>query len=513
MRYWDPAWQRLILVYLHRILQQGFDGVYLDRVDVFAFWADSLGMAEAARRMIRWIQILAESARTVHPGFWIVPQNGEDVLAYDTAGILRKIVSGKDLAVLRRLRVPRPGGMIKHGRSVNVRELFRRRYGAFWRLTLANGIAQIGDRMGHMALIALLGRTHPGSFGVFGGLGVMLALPIILLSPFVGSITDRTPRKELLLAADLLRVGILLGFAVLSREGAGLWGVYGLAFFWVGLTLLFNVAKGAYLPDLVPGSMLLPANSLNAVVVRLTTLVGAVGGGFLTDRIGPARSFLANSLTYLVSFFLIWTLPRDRMRRPSGAGPPALPLREARAFLARGGVAYAGAAGFFAASGLALSLLVPYVQQHLAGGTAGVGVAGGLLALGLGAGILGMGFLPETWLPQTVRFSLFLLSGAFGALPLAKNLTVLYAGSLTVGVGMAPLLVGVDTLLQHRFPREERGRAFALKEGMGGVLVILSSGLSGVLADRIGFAPVVTAAGMLFLLLALTPEQVERGKG
>ncbi len=94
VRYWDPAWQQLILAYLHRILQQGFDGVYLDRVDSYAFWADSLGTAEAAQRMIRWIQTLAESARAVHPGFWIIPQNGEEVLAYDTAGTLRQIVSG-----------------------------------------------------------------------------------------------------------------------------------------------------------------------------------------------------------------------------------------------------------------------------------------------------------------------------------------------------------------------------------------------------------------------------------
>jgi len=396
-----------------------------------------------------------------------------------------------------------------------MRELFSRRYLAFWGLTLANGISQIGDRVGHMALIALLAQAHPGSFGVFGGLGVILALPVIFLAPFVGTLTDRISRKGLLLAADLLRVGIFLAFAWLGWERISLWGVYALAFFWVGLTLLFNVAKGAYLPELVPEAVLLPANSLNAMGVRLSTLVGTVAGGFLADQIGSTRSFLTNSLTYLASFFLILPLPGDRLRRGSREipGRVSLPLQRIRQFLVRGGVAYAGAAGFFTASGLALSLLVPYIQQYLAGGTAGVGVAGGWLALGLGVGIFGMGVLPEAWLPKAVRCSLFLLGGTFLVLPLAHSLGVIYGGSLVVGAGIAPLLVGVDTMLQKRFSREERGQAFALKEGMGGVLVVLSSGLSGILADRIGFTPIATAAGLLFLLLALIPEQDERREG
>jgi cysteinyl-tRNA synthetase len=41
VRYWDPAWQSLILGkggYLEEILRQGFDGVYLDIIDAFEFF-------------------------------------------------------------------------------------------------------------------------------------------------------------------------------------------------------------------------------------------------------------------------------------------------------------------------------------------------------------------------------------------------------------------------------------------------------------------------------------------
>jgi cysteinyl-tRNA synthetase len=35
VRYWDPDWQGIVFAYLERILDAGFDGVYLDRVDAY----------------------------------------------------------------------------------------------------------------------------------------------------------------------------------------------------------------------------------------------------------------------------------------------------------------------------------------------------------------------------------------------------------------------------------------------------------------------------------------------
>ena len=42
VRYWDPEWQAIIYgnadAYLQKILDQGFDGVYLDIIDAFEYW-------------------------------------------------------------------------------------------------------------------------------------------------------------------------------------------------------------------------------------------------------------------------------------------------------------------------------------------------------------------------------------------------------------------------------------------------------------------------------------------
>lgn len=96
VRYWEPGWKRLIVKsatltdrvlellderrkpYLDRILEAGFDGVYLDRVDAFAQWKDE--PAKARARMIALVQEIASYARERRPGFLVVPQNGEELL-------------------------------------------------------------------------------------------------------------------------------------------------------------------------------------------------------------------------------------------------------------------------------------------------------------------------------------------------------------------------------------------------------------------------------------------------
>ena len=83
VKYWDADWQALILRYLDRILEAGFDGVYLDIIDAYEYWGpggDSrLERPTAAREMVEWVKAVARHARITrqHPRFLVVPQNGD----------------------------------------------------------------------------------------------------------------------------------------------------------------------------------------------------------------------------------------------------------------------------------------------------------------------------------------------------------------------------------------------------------------------------------------------------
>ncbi len=93
MRYWDPEWERIVFgiaegenkSYLDRIVDAGFDGVYLDIVDAYEYWSydrDVRSPKEAAEDMIALVIALSEYARNRRgkPDFLIFPQNGSGII-------------------------------------------------------------------------------------------------------------------------------------------------------------------------------------------------------------------------------------------------------------------------------------------------------------------------------------------------------------------------------------------------------------------------------------------------
>lgn len=98
VRYWIPAWQAVLFgtasgqnkSYLDRILDQGFDGIYMDIIDAFEFWGPSeIGgndeNREAGSEMIDLVAAIADYARNVrgHTGFYLFPQNGSYIIDPD----------------------------------------------------------------------------------------------------------------------------------------------------------------------------------------------------------------------------------------------------------------------------------------------------------------------------------------------------------------------------------------------------------------------------------------------
>lgn len=82
VRFWDPAWQDIVYSGRHSILNcivdAGFDGVFLDRVDAYADWLRT--RARAVDDMIALVGGLAVHARDAAPGFLVVGQNAEGLL-------------------------------------------------------------------------------------------------------------------------------------------------------------------------------------------------------------------------------------------------------------------------------------------------------------------------------------------------------------------------------------------------------------------------------------------------
>jgi uncharacterized protein (TIGR01370 family) len=93
VRYWDPGWQSIIfgspMAYLDQIIDQGFDGVYLDVIDAFELWGPD-GNNErptAAQDMVDFVKEIANYARVTRgkPSFQVFPQNGAQLGTLDSS--------------------------------------------------------------------------------------------------------------------------------------------------------------------------------------------------------------------------------------------------------------------------------------------------------------------------------------------------------------------------------------------------------------------------------------------
>jgi cysteinyl-tRNA synthetase len=79
VRYWHDDWQRLLVGATRRLVEAGYDGAFLDRVDAFHDWRESRASAQAD--MTELVVRLATTARQRNPAFLLVGQNAEQLLA------------------------------------------------------------------------------------------------------------------------------------------------------------------------------------------------------------------------------------------------------------------------------------------------------------------------------------------------------------------------------------------------------------------------------------------------
>ncbi len=99
VKYWMDGWKSIVFSYLDRVLEQGFAGVYLDKVDEFEYWSDLqnnedtlLSEEDAARLMIQFVREISDYLKErAGEDFLIILQNGENILQYDDGSLLERI--------------------------------------------------------------------------------------------------------------------------------------------------------------------------------------------------------------------------------------------------------------------------------------------------------------------------------------------------------------------------------------------------------------------------------------
>lgn len=374
---------------------------------------------------------------------------------------------------------------------------------SFRLLWLGQLISEAGDGLTNLSLLLLV-NALTGSTAALAGMAIVLAIPPLTIGLVAGTYVDRIDRRRIMLASDLIRGIVVLGF-VLVGSVSTLWLLYLLAFVQSAVGTFFTPARGAILPRIVPREGLLAANSLAQATRVVSGVVGSALAGLIVGVIGSFwPAFVLDSLTFFASFALIARLPA------------ATGVIQASAHAAAGvrGALLVGLRTIGRSRVLSTTILALAVSML------GLGAVN-VLFVPLVVGVLHVGavWLGPVEIAQSA--SMILASGLIGVLArrlapssivtigmAAVAVTIFAAGWVTaiwqllvlmfvIGWFIVPLQAAVVTILQQSTPDGERGRVMSVVQASMSAASILSMGLAGIVGDAIGVREVFFLAGAI----------------
>ncbi|HEX6184667.1 MAG TPA: MFS transporter [Pyrinomonadaceae bacterium] len=177
----------------------------------------------------------------------------------------------------------------------------------FRRLWMGQVVSEVGDWLNNIAVLALVIQlAGAGSVGLaVATYAIARHLPLFLFGPVAGVVVDRASRRRVMIAADVARAVLALGFLLANRSGS-LAVIYVVGASLFSVSAFFNAAKRASIPNLVgPTEELLAANSLSASTTAATIAVGSALGGVIATALGRDTVFVLNALTFLASAEMI----------------------------------------------------------------------------------------------------------------------------------------------------------------------------------------------------------------
>lgn len=398
-------------------------------------------------------------------------------------------------------------------RPAGYAELLRRNRD-FRFMWLGQVVSQLGDWFDTIALFTLvLKLTSSGRAVAF----VMVArfLPSVVLGPLSGVFADRFNRRTLMIASDVSRAVVVLGFLFVRRP-EHVWLVYVLTVLQLGLSSFFEPARSAAIPSIVKERELVTANAISSVTWSAMLTLGAAFGGPVTAWFGTDAAFVIDSLTYLLSAVLI-----AAVRLPPRPARPKQKLTLSKALGVTDtieGLRYVKSRPRVLAvllvkpawglGGGILTLLPVFGEKIFpVAGSAAAGMSVLYFARGIGTAVgpvLVRRFYGETraQMLRAIGFS-FLVAGSFYISFGSSRSFVLALIWLAVAHMFGSVLWVFSTvLLQATVEDDFRGRVFAAELTLMTLAMAASNYATGEALDNLGYSPrvVCVAIGLFFIL-------------
>lgn len=382
-------------------------------------------------------------------------------------------------------------------------------FGSFW---AAATVSAFGTYVTTLAIQVLVVLTLHGGAAEVGLVSAARWLPYLLFGVVAGVFVERTRRRPVLVTTDLARCVLLVAIPSLAATHrlslaalVAFMAVFGLA------SLANDAASQSFLPRLVPPGLLTRANArLDQSDAVAQTSGPALAGGLVSLLTAP-WAVLVDAASYLASALLLVRVPVSE--------PPSRPfsLRGVRGEAAVGlrwlyrhrtlGPQAIGTHGWFLVNSVAGATLPLLALRTLGLSPFGLGLA--LAAAGAGGlvGALSAPALGGRFGAGPIVIASFAGNGAAWAVIASGSSG--WAGWIVFGVGEFLLGVTMGTAnanemgyLQSVTPDHLQGRSNATRRSVNRAMIVVGAPVGGLLADAVGYRPMLYAAAAGFGLVA-----------
>ncbi|NDJ74778.1 MAG: MFS transporter [Chloroflexi bacterium] len=407
-------------------------------------------------------------------------------------------------------------------------------YPDFRNLWFGQIVSFVGDSLAlntiTLGIIRMAGAGASGRY--LGTLAVMSALPPLLLGMVAGTIVDRANRKRLMIASDILRGFLALGF-LLVNDLSQVWVYYLVSVLLNSVAVFFMPARTALMPLILDDrEKLLAGNALSQLTITLSFVVGAGLAGLIVGTADATTSvkattpaFIADSISFFISAYFIARISisgkvvRETAQVISNA--PIVPRSQLTGVVTSVrdvynelvvGLRYVftdqvmrGVLISFLAMMLGLGAanvtFVPLLINELGMAEEGLGVIRGSQTLGI---ILGSAIIASLARHFKARDLIGISMIVFGMttvlVSIVPTYTIMIGVIFLVGLVIAPPQIVAPTLMQNHVPSEKLGRASGAQNTIVTVANILSMGAAGFLMDEIGPRMIFTISGVMIFV-------------
>jgi predicted MFS family arabinose efflux permease len=387
--------------------------------------------------------------------------------------------------------------------------LRRRDFGLLWTASL---ISTIGDWV-LLGALPFYVYQMTGSALASGGTFMAEVLPMLLFGSVAGVFADRWNRKRTLVAADLIRAG-LVALLVFVRSPEWIPLIYVVGFLMSTVGQFASTSFSAFMPRLVDPDQLGPANSAFSITNNLGRMIGPGVGGILMASVGLGAVVLADAISFLISGLLVYLIATSAIPEAVQAAEGSALARVGREWL--GGLRIVVGARWIAvlltAMGIATFgdsiltvLIAPFVSQVLGGDASLFGLVLTLRGLGGLVGGLMIGEISRHLAPQRlIGFSAIALGVILLAVVVLASVPATLALIVVAGPAVIGFYVGAYTMLQGGVSDQFRGRVFGVYATVNALTLLLGMTLAGTLGDLVGIVSMLAVGALLYMLAGAT---------